>query len=724
MRDGFGPFSLVSVAIRDPLADPARLAAVGRVLPVAVAARAALDRLAELAAVVMDAPVGLVNLIEAEEQHLVGAFGIGEPLATRRRLPLDVSFCKSTLLLGKPVYVADADEDPEFADHPGHVDLGFVGYAGAPLRDTDGQLIGTVCVTDVRPRRWRRVDQRALEALTESVASELTLHRDIDRRQRLLDAFELAPAAIAVTRGPQHVVDYRNPAYRSIFGDLAVGMPGRAALPDLPESFFALMDRVRTTGETYRADEAGVELVWPGESAPRTRYFDFSYSRIGADTDGSDGVLTVAVEVTDRVAALHELARYARRQEMLARASAALNRNLDPESELRELARVTVPELADVATVHRLVRPVPPGLEPTFTIVTDRMASVAVPGLELPAVAEGLRWHGPNPLVDAIRQGTLIAPSATPEPPTWALRTGAAGTIRGGMHHVATAPVIVDGMVVAVAFFGVAGDRPAWTGDELAALAEITRYAGIALGHGLSYQRTRDSALVLQHSLLTDPPEVPGLELCARYRPAGHDEVGGDWYDAFRLDGDDVVALAIGDVVGHDIGAAAAMAQLRATLRSLALDRGEGPAATLDRLATLNERLAVTGFATLLHAHLVRAGGWTLRWSNAGHPPPVLVTRDGATRLLDGAAGLALVPGFARPRTEARVALPPGSTLLLYTDGLVERRHTHLGENLDALRGRAGGAALRHVEDLCDEVLRHTAAEDDVAVLAIRVLDG
>ncbi len=719
----------------DLLLNPGRLAAVDRALPVAEAARVAMDRLAELAAAVMDAPIGIVNLVSAREQHLVGLVGADEPLATSRLTSVEAGFCPArTLRTGKPTYIEDVTEDPELAAHPALTELGFVAYAGAPLYDADGHLIGTLCVTDTRARRWRRADRRALEALAESVVSELALHRDIDRRQRLLDAFSHAPAAIAVTRGPHHLLEYTNPACRAIFGDLPAGVPSRVALPDVPPEFLALMDEVLTTGDTFSATDASVTLCWPGEAHPRERFFDFSYSAIhrapgsatapapGAAPDRR-GLLVVAVEVTDRVHARRDLERHARHQELLVRANAALNRNLDPAAELQELARVVVPDLADLSTVHLLARPVPPGRLPPLPVVTARVAVAAIPGIELPMTSTQLQWNGDgDPITETIRHGQLLRrPIPTPTPPPWSLGTGSASTIRSGLNHLVLAPVVVDGLVVAVASFGMCHDRPLWTDDELGALGEVARYAGIALGHGLSYQRTRDSALVLQRSLLTEPPEIDGLDICVRYRPAGRDEVGGDWYDAFeRRPGQ--LAVVIGDVVGHDITAAAAMGQLRATLRGLAVDRSGGPAAALDRLVTINERLAITEFATLILGHLTRdREQWILRWACAGHPPPLLVAPDGGTQLLDQAAGLALIPGVTRPRTEAVIRLPAGSTLLLYTDGLVERRRTDLADNIAALRARAAAAVALPVAEMCDEILCDAPTDDDLALLVIRL---
>jgi PAS domain-containing protein len=255
------------------LGDPARLTAVAAVLQVAKASQSALDRLAELAAIVMDTPTAIVNLIDTE-QHLVGQFGLGEPFATSRYASIRTGYCPSTFFAGHPLYIEDAAEDPAFADHPARLELGFAAYAGCPLRDADRHLIGTLCAVDTRPHRWRRVDRRALEALATSVVNELALHQDMDRRGRLLDAFAAAPAAITVTRGPRHLVEYCNPAYCALFGIVPLEVPARQALPQLPDEFFSLMDQVLAGGEVYRTSEAPLTMTWPGEQEPRERFFD------------------------------------------------------------------------------------------------------------------------------------------------------------------------------------------------------------------------------------------------------------------------------------------------------------------------------------------------------------------------------------------------------------------------------------------------------------------
>jgi GAF domain-containing protein len=700
-------------------------------LRVAKASQEALDRLAELAAIVMDAPIAVVNLIDTE-QHLVGQFGLSEPLATSRRASMDTGYCLATLAAGQLLYIEDTAEDPAFADLPARTELGFAAYAGCPLRDVDGQLIGTLYAVDTRPHRWRRVDRRALEALATSVVNEMALHQDIDRRGRLLDAFAAAPAAIVITRGPRHLVEYTNPAYRALFGTVPVKVPARQALPALPDESFALMDRVLAGAEVYRATEAPLTVTWPGEQSPRERFFDISYSAIGRGVDGDvgadmnhQGLLVVAVEVTERVQARVALERHARHHELLARASAALNRSLDPTAELQALASVVVPELADLSTVHLLAHPAEPGVDPPLPVISDRVAVAGAPGVVLPPKTTGLRWDDNNdPIPAAIRRGGLLRqPVSAGEPPPWSHSTGSGPTFGGGLTHQVVAPVIVDGLVVAVVSYALQQDRPSWRDDDLRALGQIARYAGIALEHGMSYQATRESALVLQRSLLTEPPVVHGLEICARYRPAGRDEVGGDWYDAFRRS-DDQIALVIGDVVGHDITAAAAMGQLSATLRSLALDRCDGPAAILDRLGKINTRLGITPFATLLFATMTRVNQhWTMRWASAGHLPPLLITSCGV-QLLERVSGTAMVTTTTPPRGEAQISVAAGSTLLFYTDGLIEWRGRDLTDNLNAFVARVAASEHSLIEPLCDDLLADAPTDDDIAMLAVRVTDG
>ncbi|MEU2349468.1 SpoIIE family protein phosphatase [Modestobacter sp. NPDC049651] len=233
----------------------------------------------------------------------------------------------------------------------------------------------------------------------------------------------------------------------------------------------------------------------------------------------------------------------------------------------------------------------------------------------------------------------------------------------------------------------------------------------------------------LQQALLTPPPQPDHLELAVRYQPAAHAaQVGGDWYDAF-LQPDGATVLVIGDVVGHDSRAAAVMGQLRGLLRALVYDNDESLGATVRRVERTAQGLAVPTLATAVVARVERepdvplTGPRTLRWTNAGHPPPVLLAPDGSTAVLDTRPDLMLGVDPGTARTDHTVPLPAGSTLLLFTDGLVERRDSDLDEGTDRLRAALTDLAGLPLEQLCDELLRRMLPghrSDDVALVAVR----
>ncbi len=263
-----------------------------------------------------------------------------------------------------------------------------------------------------------------------------------------------------------------------------------------------------------------------------------------------------------------------------------------------------------------------------------------------------------------------------------------------------------------------------WTPQELAEVRELRGHLLEAL-----YARSRSivrAAETLQRSLLSEPPSPAGVELAVRYVPATREaQVGGDWYDAFpQPDGSTV--LVIGDVVGHDVQAAACMAQLRGLLRGIAFDSGESPARVLSRLDAAIEGLGLGAMATVLVARLERTGDAArLRWSSAGHLPPLVAGPDGTARALTiERAGLLLGVDAGAARTDAEELLADGSTLLLYTDGLVERREEGFDGGLDRLAVALTDLRTRPVEEVCDEVLARLVpegAEDDIALLAVRL---
>jgi len=226
----------------------------------------------------------------------------------------------------------------------------------------------------------------------------------------------------------------------------------------------------------------------------------------------------------------------------------------------------------------------------------------------------------------------------------------------------------------------------------------------------------------LQRSLLPDRlPEIPGLEVAARYVPATSDmQVGGDWYDVVLLPSG-LVGVAIGDVAGHGLRAAATMGQLRMALRAYAIEE-RSPARVVGRVRQLVRRLRLPDVATLLYVVFDPDSG-VLEFANAGHPPPLLIGPGGhGSYIKDGLAPLLGVTPHAGQDVEATSRLEADSTLLLYTDGLVERRGAPLDQGLARLIEEAT-ALHRDLDELCDHLLSSLLGQDvsdDVALLALR----
>jgi integral membrane sensor domain MASE1/anti-sigma regulatory factor (Ser/Thr protein kinase) len=238
---------------------------------------------------------------------------------------------------------------------------------------------------------------------------------------------------------------------------------------------------------------------------------------------------------------------------------------------------------------------------------------------------------------------------------------------------------------------------------------------------GRKAEREHQIAETLQRSLLPDRlPELPGMALAARYVPAGADmAVGGDWYDVVELPSGHV-GLAIGDVAGHGLRAASTMAQLRMALRAYALEE-PSPAKVVSRLDRLVSRLLMPEIVTLNYLVLDLDSGM-VRFANAGHPPPLVMGPGGTTSYREDALGSPLgcdEPGLP---AESEFRLPPDSTLLLYTDGLVEKRGTSIHEGLERLAALAADGD-QDIEALCERLLRSMVEDDtadDVALLAVR----
>jgi anti-sigma regulatory factor (Ser/Thr protein kinase)/putative methionine-R-sulfoxide reductase with GAF domain len=289
-----------------------------------------------------------------------------------------------------------------------------------------------------------------------------------------------------------------------------------------------------------------------------------------------------------------------------------------------------------------------------------------------------------------------------------------------GLRSLLGVPLLVEGGVIGVMHVGTLTPRD-FSREDVELLQSAGARAALAISSRLT-ERERSLADALQSTLIPRLPELPALELAGRYLPAASAQLGGDWYDAFHLP-DGRLGMAIGDVVGRGFYAAAVMGQLRSGLRAYALD-GIAVSEVLERLSHLLRQLEPGRTATVLYLVLDPHGG-SLVASSAGHPPPLVACDDGCPTFvaLPGSAPL----GATRLPTyeEREHAIEPGCTLILYTDGLVERAGESLDAGLERLTVvvRNGRKDLEHLGDsLVDELLPDGPTEDDAALLLARAL--
>jgi PAS domain S-box-containing protein len=450
-----------------------------------------------------------------------------------------------------------------------------------------------------------------------------------------------------------------------------------------------------------------------------------------------DGLSVYFLDITARRTAQQQTQQAARRAELLAEVTSELTGTLDGEEAVARLAQLVVPTLADWCLVtlvdddqnigsRRRLRDVGwAHIDPAVRPVVERYAQI-----RWPAVTDG------SYVVRALRTGQVVQ-----------VRAGAAAAMeevlvpgearelvsRLAPEAFAVLPLRGRGRTVGLLTLFNGKDRGPLSQFDLETARDVAGRAGLALDSGRLYRQQRDLAEALQRSLLTEPPEPDHVEIVVRYTAAAEAaQVGGDWYDAF-VQPDGATVLVIGDVIGHDSAAAAAMGQVRTMLRTAAALTGKGPADVLRGVDSVMETLQAGVTASAVVASLEqtpdeRSRGVThLRWSNAGHPPPMVLNADGTVAALPGVGAdllLGIDPGTKR--VESEVALDRGATVLLFTDGLVERRGQSIDDGLSQLRDTLEELAVERptLDELCDRVLARMLpprSEDDVALVAVRL---
>ncbi|MFN8076723.1 MAG: PP2C family protein-serine/threonine phosphatase [Kineosporiaceae bacterium] len=476
--------------------------------------------------------------------------------------------------------------------------------------------------------------------------------------------------------GPESVLVY-NEAYVPLIADkhpAALGSRAEEVFPEAWELIGPLLRGVLDGGPATWVRDAHVPLRRSGFL--EDCYFTYSYSAVrGVGPDGRErveGVMDVAAETT---------------REVLDR------RRLSTLADLR----------AELGSAH--------GAEAIRAAAGRVLARAAddLPDVRWDAVSAAL------PVAD-VGELTVLAPR------TLHVELGPhaeAGEDQRWRLHVVLSPHLVPDDAY-LGFVSLIGSSIGQAFDRIAAEQGERRVT----------EAQRGLAEAVQLSLLTPPPAVAGLDVAVRYRAAARQaQIGGDWYDSFAYGGGDV-ALVIGDVAGHDRQAAVQMAQVRSLLRGVALTGRRPASGVLQALDGVLEQLSLNVIVTTVVATATPPppggdGCWTWRWSNAGHPPPALLA-DGVARLLETEPDVVLGIDPARPRHDHEVALAPGALLVLYTDGLVERRGLDLQDGLDTLLRHLGELGGLSADEVCDALLERMVddAEDDVALLVVRVAPG
>ncbi len=608
-----------------------------------------------------------------------------------------------------------------------------VSLSVSPIRGVDGKVEAASVIARDITRQHRTLELASrLQEITTALAQESTWERVIKVLvSQMVGALGAQAGAVGFVDGDDVVVSdttgYSSEGLKSwarfpVAAELPMSAAIREGYPLWMTTADDLTTRFPALGQAeVRFEALAILPLAVGEGAFGCVSLSFVESR---DFDPEERAFLLAASQQAAYALnraqMYEAERVAAdRQRFLAEAGELLAGSLDPETALDQLAALSVRNIADWC-----------GIE----MVDERgeLHSVVVAHADEAKVelARQLRERYPvdpsseTGVPNVIRTGKtelypevpdeMLAESAQNEEHLRHLR-------ELGIRSAMIVPLRARGRVFgAITFVASSLDRRYDTADvELA--EDLARRAALAVDNAMLFHREHEAAVILQRSLLPDsvPTQHEGIEFDVRYRPAGPGiAVGGDWYDIVLLD-DGSVALTIGDVAGRGLSAASVMGRIRPALRAYVLD-GHGPAEALERLDRLMKESPTPHMVTLFHCHYNQASG-SATYVRAGHPPALLRRADGEVAELGGPGTPPLGVLEDVEYREHRVEIPPGSLLLMYTDGLIERRNTSLRHELDRLTGLMAEAPARAAEclDWLEENLGADAVPDDIAMVAM-----
>ncbi len=601
----------------------------------------------------------------------------------------------------------------------------------SPVRDETGEIVGASVIARDITDRHRAADLAVrLQEITAELARELDPEVVLDLiLNQIVAAMGAAAGALGLVEGDDIV----------LAGHAGYSASAIAEWERFPLSADTPMARAIGSGKPiWEAEVAGLNTDYPGLGDARVRYRSLAVLPLGSGPDPYGAIalsfderrdfdveerafLAAATQQAANAlerASAYELQRIAeQRQRLLGEVGELLASSLDPDEALGRLAEAAVEHIADWCGIdlideeQKLHNVAVAHAEPAFVELARDFQRRYPADPEAQTGAPNVIRTGRPELYPEVTDEMLADAAGDPEHLRLMRELGIASAM--------IVPLKARGRVMGAMTLVASDPERGYDETDVEFAQDLARRAALAIDNATLFRREHEAALTLQRSLLPRSlPEIEGIELAALYEPAAPGlEVGGDWYEVSASEGR--VSVTIGDVAGRGIRAAAIMGRIRSALRAYVLD-GHGPAEALRRLDHLMQEAPEMEMATILHLDL-DLGSRTGTYVRAGHPPGLLRKADGEIVELGGGGTppLGILPDIEY--REHRIEIPPGSLLLLFTDGLIERRNEDLivgmGRIREALSTTPSGA--RASLDALARAFRGDMPGDDVAMLAL-----
>lgn len=708
----------------DPVVDADRLAALRRTGLLDTGPEDSFERLGALAKRLTGASAALVSLVDHDRQCFKCCLGLPDPWESAGETPLSHSICKHVLGSPEPLIIPDTATDPRLVGNRAIDELGVASYLGIPLMGSGGHVLGSFCVLDRRPREWTADDVAVMTDLASSVMAEIELREVLAEREHQREVLVSSEARLrAIMDGLFIFVGLLDVDGTLLEANTAALDAGGVELDDVIGRPFweapwwawdpAVQEQLRAAIERAAAGHLCRFDVVVRLAGDVYIPIDFQLAPL-VEANQVVRLIPSGLDISDRKRFESDLQRLAaaearsrNRAERLLELSRSLSAAIGID-QVAGLAASTASEVAEAAFCNIAIT----------TDTGDELELRHGPELD-PAIGD--RWPRlprdlSTPLGVSVVTGRaqFVGSSAEIEDQ---FPTGAADAGAAGFQSLAALPIPGFDGAIGFAWTEPQDFPPAFIGT-LELLAELI---GQALSRAVIHQRDRRVAEQLQRNLLPAAlPAIPGTRLAAKYEAGGAGlDIGGDWYDVGSL-GPGRWVLAVGDVVGRGLRAASVMGHLRSAFSALATNSGN-LGLLVDRLDLVASEAEDSTFSTMVAVEYHDSSG-SLSVLSAGHPPPFVRRADGRVDRIDG-SGRPVGIQVGDDREAVADRLGPGDLLVLYTDGLIERRGESIDVGLDRLADALGRLDTTDVEVVCATIFERLDSEptDDIALLVLLV---